>query len=327
ARNQLAAITGPTPASFVYDALGRRQRKTIAGTITDFVYDGLNPVREATGTTVVDLLTGLGIDEYLTRTTGGTTEHYLTDALGSTVALADGSGAVATAYSYEPFGAVNAMGASSGNELKYTGREDDGTGLQYYRARYYHPNLQRFISEDPIGFAGGDTNLYSYVGNAPTSRTDPSGLAPEGSGLGLRVTFPPSLIGRKDVRRGTSTRSTAINSPIVLSAVPVPVLVRLGALLGAAGAAVLESLRQAGVFDFDWSLSENQQERDGSQDKRVPDSVIKEMERRGTHPHELKESGKQDLFYDPTTGKIYVKPKSGKGPGEDTGLNIDDFRR
>jgi hypothetical protein len=48
-------------------------------------------------------------------------------------------------------------------------------------------------------------------------------------------------------------------SPIALSAVPVPVLVRVFALLGAAGAAILESLRQAGVFDFDWSMTENQQ--------------------------------------------------------------------
>ncbi len=96
ARNQLASISGPVPASFVYDPLGRRQRKTINGTITDFVYDGLNPVKEAVGAATIDLLTGLGIDESLTRTTGGTTEYMLSEALGSTVALADGSGTVAT---------------------------------------------------------------------------------------------------------------------------------------------------------------------------------------------------------------------------------------
>jgi RHS repeat-associated protein len=46
---------------------------------------------------------------------------------------------------------ATASGSSSGNELGYTGREDDGTGLNYYRARYYHPGLQRFISEDSPG--------------------------------------------------------------------------------------------------------------------------------------------------------------------------------
>ena len=45
----------------------------------------------------------------------------------------------------------------------------------YYRARYYHPGLQRFISEDPIEFAAGDTNLYIYVGNDPVGFVDPLG--------------------------------------------------------------------------------------------------------------------------------------------------------
>jgi RHS repeat-associated protein len=154
ARNQLTAISGPTAASFVYDALGRRQRKTLSGTITDFVYDGLNPVRETVGATTVDLLTGLGIDEYLTRTTATTAEQFLADTLGSTVALTDAGGAVQNQYSYEPFGAATTTGGSS-SELTYTGREDDGTGPFYYRARYYHPGLQRFVSEDLLGFEGG----------------------------------------------------------------------------------------------------------------------------------------------------------------------------
>jgi RHS repeat-associated protein len=114
----------------------------------------------------------LGIDEYLARTTGGVTEHYLTDALGSTVGLTDGPGALGTEYSYAPFGAATASGPSSSNELGYTGREDDGTGVYYYRARYYHPTLQRFISEDPIGFAAGDINFYVYVANNPINFTE-----------------------------------------------------------------------------------------------------------------------------------------------------------
>ena len=196
ARNQLASIAGPTPASFVYDSLGRRQRKTVNGTITDFVYDGLNPVKEAIGATTVNLLTGLGIDEYLTRTTGGTTEYFLSEALGSTVTLADGTGAVATEYSYEPFGVSAASGSSSGNELQYTGREDDGTDLYYYRARYYHPGRQRFISEDPIGFAGGDPNLYGYVENSPANAGDPLGLLKFSSfgGFQLKGVATPTVL-------------------------------------------------------------------------------------------------------------------------------------
>jgi RHS repeat-associated protein len=48
--------------------------------------------------------------------------------------------------------------------------------LRYYRARYYHTDLQRFISEDPIGFRGGDVNVYAYVHNRPLFATDPLGL-------------------------------------------------------------------------------------------------------------------------------------------------------
>jgi RHS repeat-associated protein len=58
----------------------------------------------------------------------------------------------------------------------YTGRElDSETGLYYYRARYYAPTTGRFISEDPMGFGAGDTNLYRYVFNNATNYTDPSG--------------------------------------------------------------------------------------------------------------------------------------------------------
>jgi RHS repeat-associated protein len=127
----------------------------------------------------VDLLTGLGTDEHLVRTDSAGSRDLLTDALGTTVSLADSSGAVQTEYSYEPFGLAAASGSSSTNELRYTGREEDGTGLNYYRARYYHPALQRFISEDPIGLDRGDTNFYAYVANNPVSFADPSGLTLE----------------------------------------------------------------------------------------------------------------------------------------------------
>jgi RHS repeat-associated protein len=176
ARDRLASLSGAVSASFVYDGLGRRQRKTVNGTITDFLYDGLNPVREAVGANTVDLLTALGIDEYFTRVDSTGTRSVLSDTLGSTVSLADSGGTVQTEYSYEPFGAVTVTGTSSGNELRYTGREDDATGVYYYRARYYHPGRQRFISEDPIEVDSRDVNLHVDVGNDPADATDPLGL-------------------------------------------------------------------------------------------------------------------------------------------------------
>ena len=181
ARNQLAGISGPNVnATFVYDATGRRQKKTINGTLTEFIYDGLNPVQETSGATVLaNNLTGLGIDEFLTRTdvATSTTGAFLRDALGSILAMADSAGIVQTENTYEPFGKTTTAGISNSNPFQYTGRENDGTDVYFYRARYYQPSLQRFIGEDPIRFAGGNINLYDYVHDNPLRLTDPIGLA------------------------------------------------------------------------------------------------------------------------------------------------------
>ncbi len=261
ARNQLASLTGPIAGSFVYDALGRRQRKTLDGVITDFVYDGLNPVREAVGVNTVDLLTGLGIDEYFTRTDASSTRDLLSDALGSTLGLADSSGTVQTEYSYEPFGAATASGSTSANEFRYTGRENDGTGLNYYRARYYHPGLQRFVSEDPIGFAGGDSNLYAYVGNNPISATDPTGEYLAGT-PGMTTPWPSAwiLAGRKTepsdpdgtgAPLGLATGRPPAIVACVQCAVQAAPLIAAAAL--AAGALIVEAIRHVEFPDISFA--------------------------------------------------------------------------
>ena len=178
ARNRLVALEGLTPASFEYDPLGRRTTKTIGGMTTAFVYDGLNAVEELTLSTATQVLAGMGLDEHLTRTDSVSGRHsVLTDALGSVLALSNDGGVVDTEYTYEPFGETTATGVANSSAAQYTGRENDSTGLYYYRGRYYHPGLGRFVSEDPAGFLGGDTNLYAYVGNNPLNWTDPWGLS------------------------------------------------------------------------------------------------------------------------------------------------------
>ena len=68
--------------------------------------------------------------------------------------------------------------AAVGDRYKFTSREyDPETGLYYYRGRYYDPATGRFTTQDPIGFAAGDANLYRYVGNSPSIGTDPLGHA------------------------------------------------------------------------------------------------------------------------------------------------------
>jgi RHS repeat-associated protein len=182
ARDQLVNLSGPSvTASFQYDAFGRRKQKIVNSVTTDFLYDGIEAVQELSGgTPTANLLTGVGIDEVLLRTDAAGGRSFLADGLGSTLALTDNTGTVQTEYTYEPFGKTTLGGAASTNAFQYTGRENDGTGLYYYRARYYHPELQRFVSEDPIGFDGGDINLYAYVSNDPVDFIDSLGLAKGG---------------------------------------------------------------------------------------------------------------------------------------------------
>lgn len=176
ARNKLVSISGGVSATFAYDAFGRRTGKTIGGQTTEYLYDGLNAVQEKTGGAASATMLVGGVDEVFSRTTSAGTQSLIGDGLGTTLALLDAAGAEQTRYTYDPFGAVTQTGAANNNPSKFTGREDDGTGLYYYRARYYSPQQQRFISGDPIGFAGGGPNLYAYVGNSPGNYTDPSGL-------------------------------------------------------------------------------------------------------------------------------------------------------
>ncbi|MBZ5634890.1 MAG: DUF6531 domain-containing protein [Acidobacteriia bacterium] len=170
ARNRLSAF-GST--GFAYDAFGRRIQNASGKAL---LYDGPNQVQELSGSSVTaNMLTGLSVDEVFTRTDSAGSRNVLQDGLGSTVALLDSSGTVQTQYTYEPFGNTTSTGATSANSSQFTGRENDGTGLYYYRARYYNPTLGRFISEDPIGFAGG-VNVYAYALNSPVGLSDPSGL-------------------------------------------------------------------------------------------------------------------------------------------------------
>ncbi|MEM6779766.1 MAG: RHS repeat-associated core domain-containing protein, partial [Planctomycetota bacterium] len=94
----------------------------------------------------------------------------------------DESGTV-DAYSHIDYTAFGVEQSHSDPSIQtrfgFTGRDRDvESDLQYNRARYLDPQAGRWLSQDPIGFAAGDANLYRYVGNQPTTKTDPSGLEP-----------------------------------------------------------------------------------------------------------------------------------------------------
>jgi RHS repeat-associated protein len=171
ARNQVATLNS---VSLQYDAFGRRIENA-AG--KSFLYDGANAAQELSGSTASANLISGGIDEIFTRTDSTGAFTPLQDALGSTIALVDASGGLVTQYAYDPFGNTTVSGTTNADNFQYTGRENEGSGLYFYRARYYSPLLGRFVNEDPLGFEGSGANLYAYTFNSPANFVDPAGTS------------------------------------------------------------------------------------------------------------------------------------------------------
>jgi len=175
--------------TFAYDPFGRRVEKKLTAavggqiklTTWTYAYDNedvvLETMAEGITTIVTHYIHGPGIDEPLALEREGQFYFYHADHLGSVTTITDGSRNVVQNYTYDSFGMVIPQN-SFRNSFTFTGREwDKETGLYYYRARYYDPMEGRFISKDPISFAGGDVNLYAYVENNPVNWIDPSGLS------------------------------------------------------------------------------------------------------------------------------------------------------
>jgi RHS repeat-associated protein len=178
--NRLIRVQYPgMDAQYKYDALGRRIEKSVNGQVTTYVYDGLNMVTDYNGLWTVrsKYVFGLNIDEPLSIDQSNNLYYYHGDGLGSVNELTDASGNVARTYRYDSYGKITSQTGSLDQPFAFTGREyDPETGMYYYRARYYDPKAGRFISKDPIGFGGGDVNLFRYVGNDPGNWVDPDGL-------------------------------------------------------------------------------------------------------------------------------------------------------
>lgn len=193
ARNRLTTVSNPAAtAGYTYDGFGRRITKQVGGAATRYVYDGVDIIQELTAGGSAGYLRSNAIDELLMIERPEGRFFPTADGIGSTVLLTNEAGATTARYVYEPFGTTTSTNPAFPNAFRFTGREFDETGLYYYRARYYHPQLQRFVSEDPIGLGGGDVNLYAYVRNNPILLTDPSGaLSPAaavaGAGIGAVV--------------------------------------------------------------------------------------------------------------------------------------------
>jgi RHS repeat-associated protein len=186
-----------TGTSFAWNALGQLTSATQNGVTQSSTYtgDGLRlsrTVGSATSYFVYDLGAKLpvvlddggsqylyGVGGLLSRVLNGQPYYYLTDALGSTLAIVNGSGSLQQDYVYDVYGTVIRQDGSLGSEFQFTGQQTDATGLQYLRARYYDPSTGRFLSRDPLPKCVADPashHLYAFANEAPTNAIDPSGL-------------------------------------------------------------------------------------------------------------------------------------------------------
>jgi len=149
---------------------------------TRIVRDGFLALqeRDANNNVVGEYTWGLnyggGIGGLLNLRQGGKDYSYLYDGKGNVSALIDGTQSVVATYTYSPFGHLMAKGGSVNQPFQFsTKRYDEKTGLSYFGYRFYYPSVGRWITRDPIGFAGG-INLYAFVLNNPTNFVDPLGL-------------------------------------------------------------------------------------------------------------------------------------------------------
>jgi len=190
-------------AEYQYDVFGNRIAKTVdmdgVGAMDPFeqryVLDGWNSAKSSpiglenfdviadlneTGSLTTRYVRGDAVDQLIGRIDVDQSSNaywYLVDHLGSLRDVIDETGVVKDAIAYDGFGNITSETEDDfGGRYKWTAREYDvETELQYNRARFYDAATGRWISQDPLGFDAGDSNLYRYVHNEPTNRTDPSG--------------------------------------------------------------------------------------------------------------------------------------------------------
>jgi len=165
---------------YTYDGAGNRVQAVRNSVTTRYIYDASgNLLAEADGSNNITkyFIHGLGLMAMVTPANQSYCYHF--NAVGSAIALTDSAQNIVNKYSYDLFGKVANQVEAVPQPFKFVGQYGvmtESNGFYYMRARYYDPEVGRFISEDPIGFEGGDTNLMAYVANNPVLLIDPSGL-------------------------------------------------------------------------------------------------------------------------------------------------------
>ena len=173
-------VDGAVKETNAFDASGIRRLKRENGVSTRYFSSGAMSLADQRPTESVNFIQG---HQILGMVQGGNPYYYITDGLSSCRVLVDVDGNEAASASYNEFGMPENVSDPDGLlNHGYVGglgvrNETAGSGLLYMRQRFYDPGLGRWLSEDPIGFAGG-LKVFAYVENSPTNFVDISGLVP-----------------------------------------------------------------------------------------------------------------------------------------------------
>ena len=167
-RDELVTVlqNATTLGMFRYDYQGLRIFKDMGGQVLRYTYDDDSVLLETdnTGATVAKFDYGTRHLLSLTHVTEGR-EFYLFDGLGSVADLTTLAGGIQARYQYDAFGNFRAQGGSSFNRFSFTGHEQDSeTGLYYFKARFYDPDIGRFLSQDSYdGDVDTPPSLHKYL--------------------------------------------------------------------------------------------------------------------------------------------------------------------
>ncbi len=174
--NRLIAVTSPSSASsFVNNGLGDRLQQTVNGAQTRYALDPAAGLTQVLADGTNTYLYGLGrIAQQQT-----TMQYFGVDGLGSVRQLYNSTGQIVANHRYDPFGNTISQSGLGTSAYGYAGEQQDPSGLDYLRARYYDPVTGRFLSKDAWGES---VNGWTYAENNPILFTDPSGLCTSGIG-------------------------------------------------------------------------------------------------------------------------------------------------
>jgi RHS repeat-associated protein len=215
AEGRVSQVDGGNTASYVYDAEGRRVRKTTGGSSVDFLYDlaghEITEINSSGGWNRGEVYAGGRHLATYSGGTGGTTYFIHADWLGTERARSNVAGASYETCTSLPFGDWLTCSGGDPSPMHFTGKEHDNeTNLENFGARYDASSMGRFMSPDPLMASAhvGDPqswNRYSYVLNNPLGLVDPTGMDP-GCGTGddskCKVIIRVNIIYDKNANRG-----------------------------------------------------------------------------------------------------------------------------